>query len=83
MDPRFELATKFARRIARRLDEARRHEEFEQLIVVAGPPFLGLVRKSLSKPTRQRVVHEIGKDLVHGPVEQLVEHLPTDETRPG
>ena len=74
-DPRQLEAVRFARRIARRLDAARRKDEFEELIVVAGPPFLGLVRKELSRPTRARVVHEIRKDLVHGPSPVLREHL--------
>jgi protein required for attachment to host cells len=83
-DPRQIEAVRFARRIARRLDEARRKDEFEELIVVAGPPFLGLVRKQLSRPTRARVVHEIRKDLVHSPVDALRRHLPTSaaELRP-
>ena len=75
-DPRRRGAVRFAKRIARRLDEARRKGEFEELVVVAGPPFLGVMRGELSRPTRQRVVHEIPKDLVHGPVESLRRHLP-------
>lgn len=75
-DPRQREAVRFARRIARRLDEARRKNEFEQLVVVAGPPFLGLMRAALSRPTREAVVHEIPKDLVHSPAEALRRHLP-------
>lgn len=63
--PRRTEAVRFARRIARRLDDARRKDEFDQLVVVAGPPFLGLVRQQLSRPTRARVAREIRKDLVH------------------
>ena len=61
-----------------------RKGEFDELIVVAGPPFLGLMRSELSRPTRERVVHEIRKDLVHGPVEALRRHLPASaaELRP-
>jgi protein required for attachment to host cells len=83
-DPRSREALRFAKRIARRLDDARRRDEYEELIVVAGPPFLGLVRTALSRPTRQRVVHEIHKDLVHSPVEVLRRHLPESaaEMRP-
>lgn len=83
-DPRRREAVSFARRIARRLDEARRKNEFEQLIVVAGPPFLGVMRDEMSRPTRERVVHEIRKDLVHSPVESLRRHLPESaaELRP-
>jgi len=75
-DPRHREAIRFARRIARRLDEARRKDEFEQLIVVAGPSFLGLMREEMSRPTRARVVHEVHKDLVHSPVDALRRHLP-------
>jgi protein required for attachment to host cells len=74
-DPRHREAVRFARRIARRLDEARRKDEFEQLVVVAGPPFLGLLREEFSRPTKARVVQEIRKDLVHGPLEDLQRHL--------
>jgi protein required for attachment to host cells len=83
-DPRQREAVRFAKRISRRLDEARRKGEYDELIVVAGPPFLGLMRKELSRPTRERVVHEIRKDLVHSPVESLRKHLPESsaELRP-
>jgi protein required for attachment to host cells len=83
-DPRQREAVRFAKRISRRLDEARRRGEYDELIVVAGPPFLGLMRKEMSRPTRERVVHEIRKDLVHSPVESLRRHLPESaaELRP-
>jgi protein required for attachment to host cells len=83
-DPRSREAVRFAKRISRRLDEARRKGEYDELIVVAGPPFLGLMRKEMSRPTRERVVHEIRKDLVHSPVESLRRHLPESaaELRP-
>ena len=67
-DPRQQEAVRFAKRISRRLDTARRSDEFDELIVV-----------ELSKPTRARVVHEIRKDLVHGSVEALRRHLPEAE----
>ena len=74
-DPRQREAQRFARRIARRLDESRRKGEFERLLVVAGPQFLGMLRAAMSRPTKAVVAHEIHKDLVHGPVEVLREHL--------
>jgi len=83
-DPRQQEATRFAKRISRRLDEARRKGEFDELIVVAGPPFLGVIREQMSRPTRACVVHEIRKDLVHSPVDSLRRHLPrsAEELRP-
>jgi len=73
--PRRTEAVRFARRIARRLDDARRNDEFEQLVVVAGPSFLGLMREELSGPTRARVAREIHKDLVHSTPEVLAQRL--------
>lgn len=73
--PRREEAARFARRIARRLDDARRRDEFDSLVVVASPRFLGLVRDWLTKPTRARVVREIHKDLVHSPPGALARQL--------
>ena len=83
-EPRRTGSVRFARRLARRLDEALRRDEFDELIVVAGPPFLGLVRNELSRPTRSCVVHEVRKDLVHSPVARLRRHLPQSvaELRP-
>jgi protein required for attachment to host cells len=79
--PRRAEASRFARRIARRLDVARRKEEFEQLVVVAGPSFLGLVREELSGPTRALVAREIRKDLVHSPPGALALQLAASEGR--
>ena len=83
-DPRRQEAVRFARRISCRIDDALQRGEFDELIVVAGPPFLGLLRDELSRPARERMVHEIRKDLVHGPVEALSRHLPASpaELRP-
>lgn len=76
-------AARFARRIARRLDEARRKEEYDDLIIVAASRFLGVMRHELSRLTTARVVHEIPKDLVHSPVAVLRRHLPQDQDLAG
>ena len=73
--PHRRAAVRFARRVADKLEEARRKGEFDRLVVVVGPPFLALIREALPHQTRVKVVHEIRKDLVHGPLEALREHL--------
>jgi protein required for attachment to host cells len=75
-DPRQREAIRFAREIARSLEEARHSDEYEQLIVAAGPSFLGLLRSEISPATRACIVHEVHKDLVHSPPEALLQHLP-------
>jgi protein required for attachment to host cells len=83
-DLRYQEAVRFARRISCRLDDALNRGEFEELVVAAGPPFLGLMRSEMSQQVKKRVVHEIHTDLVHGPVEALRRHLPESaaEARP-
>lgn len=73
--PRHQEAVRFARRISRRLDDSLGNGEFDELVVAAGPSFLGLMRNELSPQVKKRVVAEIRKDLVHGPVDDLRRHL--------
>ena len=66
----------FARRIAAELEQAHRRGDFEGLIVMSGPVFLGLLREALPQSVRATLVAEVGKDLVHQSVEAIIRHLP-------
>lgn len=74
--PRKRDAQLFAKRIARELSSAFRARRFDELVLVAGPAFLGLLRAALSKATRSAVIGEVAKDLVHQPKTALQSHLP-------
>jgi protein required for attachment to host cells len=74
--PRRHEAEQFARRIADELERAQRHREFDALIILAGPMFLGLIREALSHAVRSTVVAEITKDLVHKSAREVIKHLP-------
>ena len=39
----------FAKWVPRRLDQGRTHNEYQQLILVAAPAFLGALRENLNK----------------------------------
>jgi protein required for attachment to host cells len=69
-------AVEFARRIAALLEEGRRAGEFERLVVMAPPAFLGLLREALPQSLRSIVVAEIAKSFVHQPPSQWRSHLP-------
>ena len=56
---------KFADRIADFLESARLREDFDRLVLVAAPGFLGMLRKQLSAAARQLVTQEIRKNLVN------------------
>jgi protein required for attachment to host cells len=74
--PRKREAELFAKRIARELSAASRAGDFEGLVLVAGPAFLGLLRAALPKHVKAAVVGEVAKDLVHLPKTKLGAHLP-------
>lgn len=61
----------FAKTICDRLEEARCHGEFEKLILVSSPDFLGELRKRMSGQLKQQVLVEIPKNLVKQPPEKL------------
>ena len=72
--PRKHEAESFARRIATELEHARQRGEFEGLIVMSGPGFLGLLRAAL--PESIHVVAVVTKDLLHQGIDAVIEHLP-------
>jgi len=75
-DLRRQQAIRFARSIAERLEADRRERRFQQLILVAGAPFRGILRAELPEAIKACVVHEVPKDLVHSHVEDLLDYLP-------
>lgn len=75
-DLRREQAIRFARTIAQRLDRDYNERAFQQLIIVAGAPFRGILRSELSETSKACVVYEVPKDLVHSHLEVLLDYLP-------
>ena len=76
--PRKHEAVLFAQHIGHELGRARQADEFDRLVVMAGPAFLGLLRQALPDSVRARVVGEVTKDLVHQPLSVVQTHLPAD-----
>ncbi len=66
MDPHTEFhrieAEKFAKEVSDTLRAGRVHDRFDQLIVIAPPRFLGLLRQQLDTDTARRVVEEVQHD---------------------
>lgn len=75
-DPRWIEAQRFARKIAAALETAREHGEFDRLVVMAPPAFLGLLRDAIPTSVRTMIAGEIAKNLVHEPVTAMQSHLP-------
>ena len=72
-----QIAISFAREVADHLDKGRIDNQFERLVIVADPKFLGLLMKSLSDPSKKLVSLKIDKDLSKLSEKELRDHLPT------
>lgn len=65
----------FANEICRLVEEARNAKEFDRLILVAAPEFLGLLRKNLSRDADRLTTREIQKNLVREDREIILSQL--------
>lgn len=74
--PKHHEAVNFAHRLGAHLAQAQQRGEFEHLILVAPPKFLGLLRQQLGDELSRKVTVEIDKNLCALDNEQLHEHLP-------
>ena len=68
-------AESFAKEIAERLEGARNGGEFQKLVLMAPPEFLGLLREQLGDELRKLVVEEIAKDLVTRSADEVLEKM--------
>ena len=66
---------KFLKRVADRVTEAERRNDFDHLVVAAPPRALGLLRSLLSEAAQARVRAETPKDLLDEDAPQLRERL--------
>ena len=65
----------FAKELAQRLEAARVDGSFDQLVLIAPPAFLGLLRDNLSKGVMDRVSEQIDKNLVQQTADTVRGHL--------
>ena len=59
--------SRFVHQLVDYLEAGRINKSYDRLTLIAAPAFLGLMRKSLSSPTKQLIGKEIPKDLVSLP----------------
>ncbi|MCP4284111.1 MAG: host attachment protein [Gammaproteobacteria bacterium] len=76
VEPKQQEQITFARRICDRIEMARGQGKYDQLILVATPTLLGLLRKQLSTDTTKRITHELVKNITRLSAEQIRQHLP-------
>lgn len=66
----------FAKEIVAMLEQSRCRNEFEHLVIMAAPQFLGQLREEMPPSLQKTVLHEIDKNLAQHPVEDIRKHLP-------
>lgn len=64
-------ATRFAREVADALHKGRSGGEFEKLVLVAAPAFLGRLRDKLDPATAHCVVQELDKNWARQPTQKI------------
>ncbi len=74
-DPKRQEAVIFSRIVAAKLDKARSLQQFQELIIVAPPAFLGMLREQLSKQVTQSVTREIPKNIAALTPDEIQKHL--------
>jgi protein required for attachment to host cells len=73
--PHDRVASDFAREVAGRLRDGRTQQRFAQLVLVAEPRFLGVLRGVLDPVSTGMVTGTVNKDLAHVEVRDLPAHL--------
>jgi protein required for attachment to host cells len=75
-DPKKHEADNFARQIAHHLNDAHNLNKFEQLLIIAEPSFLGLLRNHLTEQVKKLICFELDKNIVLQTTEEIRKHLP-------
>lgn len=68
-------ADKFALRLAEYLDEHRNRHDFDDVVLAAPAPFLGLLRDRCGKQVAQMISHTLVKDYTRLPSQEVSKHL--------
>lgn len=72
----------FSRRVAAMLEDARNRQRFDELVVIAPPRFLGLLRKALPQSVCDVISRELDKDYCQLSNADLQRRLADDGTVP-
>jgi protein required for attachment to host cells len=75
-DPKKHEADNFAHRLADYLEEAHNANKFEQLLIIAEPSFLGLLRNQLPEQIKKLVCFELDKNITTHSSDDIRKHLP-------
>jgi protein required for attachment to host cells len=75
-DPKKHEAEVFAHSVAQHLEEAHNANKFKQLLIIAEPSFLGLLRNQLPEQIKKLVSFELDKNITKHSAADIRQHLP-------
>lgn len=75
-DLKHQAAQNFAMQVIARLEKARQEGQFDRLVLIAAPLFLGTLREKLTSPLRQMIALEIDKDYTKLRPDEIRSRLP-------
>jgi len=75
-EPKKHEALNFVSEITGHLEDAINKQEFEELIIIAAPSFLGLLRENLPADISRHITMELDKNLVKQSADEILQHLP-------
>lgn len=79
MEPRIEpkkLETiHFAHDVSERLENARRVGDYNDLVLISSPGFLGMLKQNLGSVTQKHISQTINKNLIHKSEEEIRDYL--------
>jgi protein required for attachment to host cells len=75
-DPKKHEADNFARLVTQHLETAHNANKFEQLLIIAEPSFLGLLRNHLPEQIKKLVCFELDKNITTLTAAEIRKHLP-------
>jgi protein required for attachment to host cells len=68
-------ARNFAKMLTRHLKDLHNQQHFENLVLIASPRFLGMLRAELPKPLQQIVTRTVAKDLTLSSVKDIIRNI--------
>ena len=75
VNPKEQVAIRFAKQVADQLDSDRLHRRFDTLCVAAPPRFLGLLRGHMGSDLARTVTGEVIHDLTQQDVQSVQRHM--------
>lgn len=75
LEPKQVEADKFALELAHMLSKCKSERGFDRLYIIAGPTFLGMLRRHLDPQVRKSIVAELSKELCYNNITDIEQHL--------